>query len=581
MSTISQPTSPVLLKSSFSQLDYFATGGSRPIFTLNLTSSPTASTHSNRLSTPERGFSPSPYPTYRDSSVGLDEDSPQVLSSPKLGVSKLNQRKSVQFGKETENSRVNWARPLRVEQDPAISMRIFGASLQRSRRLNRSPAPSPSSSDDEPLTPSPVTPSSDDNVQIPQRAWSVYPTSAKGLGVSGVAEWDETPVTPLRETALDGTPGFGFGSLDLPSPSSLLSLTPPPPKKAVPKAGLPRSISKPIISPPLHLSSKSSSSNLRILATSQSLNSFSSPSNLQELRNLRQAAGVLENEAKRPIPVPAQIKPSPSSSQISQRERKIKRKAVPSIAESDIIDLYAGSTASSTTSASPNSTLATPNSSAYSSSSPESSLTSSCSSSTSSSSADSEKGRRRNSSIPDQILIPRQLPGMGNSIFTKHRQLYKNHLATRSVIEISPRSSSLKQFNNNNNDILGLDDTAIAMNLPRIHSSPPIPSASKFCLEESIDLKFSESSRSSSFDGQPNSPSTASSLSASQTELFLSSVENAFRKLEFERAEIQQNNMTANTSSSKHKRGISRFLSTSARKGSLTSSTSAILPRDL
>ncbi|WWC71460.1 uncharacterized protein I206_105417 [Kwoniella pini CBS 10737] len=570
MSISGQPTSPVLLNSSFSQLDYFATGNSGPVFTLNLTTFPTSSANPNRLSTPEQGRSPPPDPVSHITSVELDGNSPQVLSSPKSGVKKLNQRRSVQFGKETEKSSVNWARPLRVEQDPAISMRIFGASLQRNRRLNRSPVPSPSSSDDEPLTPSPVTPSADDAVQIPHRGWSVYP-SARGLGVSGVAEWDDAPEAPLEESILDKIQDFGFDSLGLPlSTSSISTLTPPPPPKKHIKSNLPRSISKPIISPSIQLSSKSSSSNLRILATSQSLNSFSSPSNLQELRNLRQAAVVLENEAKKPIHMYCSINSSPSFNQIGQRERKIKRKAVPSIAESDIIDLYAGSTSSqSSTSTSPNSTLATPDSSAY-SSSPIGSLTSSCSSSTLTSSADAEDGERKNSSTdtPDPILISRQLPGMGISIFTQHKELYKNHIATRSVIEVSPRTSSLdSKFNDHAGNL--------TTNHPRIQSSPPMASPAKFQLEESINLKSSTSTRSTSFDVQQSTDTTTDSpLSASQTEYFLSSVENAFKKLEYERAEIEQHNNsnTANPGQSKHKRGISRFLTT--KKNSLMASTS-------
>ncbi|WVW85504.1 hypothetical protein I302_107542 [Kwoniella bestiolae CBS 10118] len=543
---MSQPTSPVLLNSSFSQLDYFAASSpsqtQTPIFTLSLTTSPTSSlsTPNLLLSTPERGRSPLRTPTDESPQV-------QVLSSPQsalgLGVRRdsSSARRSVQF----EKSAVNWARPLRVvEEDPVISMRIFGASLQRSRRLNRSPAPSPSSSDDEPLTPSPVTPSStnsDDNVHVPQRGWSVF-SSAKGLGVSGVAEWDtDTPITPIRALSLEPLPDFAFEPLNIPSSSSLSSIsTKKSSASTKSKSGLPRSISKPIlIQPPSihHIPNISTPiSNSRILATSQSLNSFSSPSNLAELRNLRQAAVVLENEAKRPM------RPSPSCGQIkdTQRERKIKRKAVPSIAESDIIDYYSTSSCSSITASTPSS------SSCRSSSSPDSEI------------IDNVKQRRRNSSI-DQILVPRQLPGMGegmgSSIFNRHRQLYQNHLATRSVIEVSP--SSIPSFDDDtptprlNNLNLNLNITIP----PRTHSSSPSKCSqhdgpSSMLLEDSINLS-SASSLLSSSDDQPITPT----LTASQTEYFMSSVENAFRKLEFERAEIGQK-----VSSSKHKRGFSRFL---------------------
>ncbi|KAK6910786.1 hypothetical protein I203_104819 [Kwoniella mangroviensis CBS 8507] len=570
-----QPTSPVLQNSSFSQLDYFATASpshrqaQTPIFTLSLTTSPTASlsTPNLLLSTPERGRSrsPSPCPTDLDSALG----SPQVLSSPKLGLGvkkDSSARRSVQY---REKSAVNWARPLRVvEEDPIVSMRIFGASLQRSRRLNRSSAPSPCSSDDEPLTPSPVTPSStasDDNVQVSLRGWSVF-SSAKGLGVSGVAEWD-TPVTPLRELSLEPLPDFAFEPLNIPSSISLSSITT---KKSTTSTtskqknnNLPRSISKPILiqAPPiLDATASTPISNSRILATSQSLNSFSSPSNLAELRNLRQAAVVLENEAKRPI------RPSPScpSGQIKdvvagQRERKIKRKAVPSIAESDIVDYYSTSSCSSLTAST------TPSSSSSSgSSSPEY--------------PEDEDGkiRRRNSSI-DQILVPRQLPGMdmGNSIFQRHRQLYQNHLATSSLIEISP--SSLSTTVNGERKEEGPTSTSKVKTKRKMNITiPPRITSLSNCddgsggLEESRNSSISSaSSLLSSSEEQPMTPS----LTASQTEYFLKSVENAFKKLEFERAEINQtqtqdqpkissdsSSSGGNTTVGKHKRGFSRFL---------------------
>ncbi|WVQ68383.1 uncharacterized protein L199_006591 [Kwoniella botswanensis] len=571
-----QPTSPVLQNSSFSQLDYFATASpshrqaQTPIFTLSLTTSGTASlsTPNLLLSTPERGRSrsPSPCPTDLDSALG----SPQVLSSPKLGLGvkkDSSARRSVQY---REKSAVNWARPLRVvEEDPIVSMRIFGASLQRSRRLNRSSAPSPCSSDDEPLTPSPVTPSStasDDNVQVPLRGWSVF-SSAKGLGVSGVAEWD-TPVTQLRELSLEPLPDFAFEPLNIPSSSSLSSIIT---KKSTTSTttkqknnNLPRSISKPISiqAPPIPNATASTPvSHSRILATSQSLNSFSSPSNLAELRSLRQAAVVLENEAKRPI----RSSPSCPSGQIKdvvagQRERKIKRKAVPSIAESDIIDYYSTSTCSSITA----------------STTPSSSSCTSSSSSPEDLEVEDGKKRMRNSSI-NQILLPGQLPGMGmgNSIFQRHRQLYQNHLATSSLIEISP--STLSATVNGEQEEKGSTSTPKIKTKTKMNITiPPRITSLSNCgddcgsggLEESRNLSISSaSSLLSSSDEQPITPT----LTASQTEYFLNSVENAFKRLEFERAEINQtptqtqpkmttDSSSGNTTGGKHKRGFSRFL---------------------
>ncbi|WWC93464.1 hypothetical protein V866_000298 [Kwoniella sp. B9012] len=567
-----QPTSPVLQNSSFSQLDYFATASSShrqaqtPILTLSLTTSPTASvsTPNLLLSTPERGRSrsPSPCPTDLDSALG----SPQVLSSPKLGLGvkkDSSARRSVQY---REKSAVNWARPLRVvEEDPIVSMRIFGASLQRSRRLNRSSAPSPCSSDDEPLTPSPVTPSStasDDNVQVPLRGWSVF-SSAKGLGVSGVAEWD-TPVAQLRELSLEPLPDFAFEPLNIPLSSIITKKSISSTTTKQKNNNLPRSISKPTLiqAPPiLNATASTPVSHSRILATSQSLNSFSSPSNLAELRSLRQAAVVLENEAKRPI----RSSPSCPSGQIKdvvagQRERKIKRKAVPSIAESDIIDYYSTSTCSSITAS------ATPSSS---------SCTSSSSSPEDLEDEDGKKGRR-NSSI-DQILVPGQLPGMGmgNSIFQRHRQLYENHLATSSLIELSP--STLSATVNGEQGQKGSTSTTKMKTKTKMNITiPPRITSLSNCgdgcgsggLEESRNLSISSaSSLLSSSDEQPITPT----LTASQTEYFLNSVENAFKRLESERAEINQtqtqtqpkmttSSSSGNTTGGKHKRGFSRFL---------------------
>ncbi|OCF32756.1 hypothetical protein I317_02121 [Kwoniella heveanensis CBS 569] len=496
---MSHPTSPVLHNSSFSQFDYFATGGRPPIFTLSLTTSPAPSSSSSPrlLSTPERSRSSSPCPVTSDRpSDELQLGSPRVLTSPRLGVKRDSgaARKSVQFG---EKSAVNWARPLRVDReqeqepelDPISSMRIFGASLQRSRRLNRSPVPSPSSSDDEPLTPSPVTPSADDSVQVSARGWSVF-TSAKGLGVSGVAEWDP-PVTPLRELSLEALPDFAFEPLDL---SPVTSSTTPPKRPT----GLPRSFSKPILH---QTQSQNTPSNPRILATSQSLNSFSSPSNLDELRTLKQAAVLLETEARKPI------RPL-NGSKDTQRERKIKRKAVPSIIESDLL---------------------------------ESSPASSIAPSSSASSPDSDFGpaHPRRSSLIEVMTVPRQLPGMGNAIFSRHRQLYQNHSASRSVIEVSPRAKSLS--------------VVPIVVPPRVSSPPATSSPSRF--RGGLNEGSSNASSASSLHDQPLTPN---SLSASQTEYFLSSVETAFKKLESERAEINQKGFSSVTG--KHKRGFSRFL---------------------
>lgn len=385
-------------------------------------------------------------------------------------------------------------------------MRLFGASLQRSRRLGRQPYPSPnsSSSEEEPLTPSPVLPlPMREDPELPIRCWSIG-ASAKGLGVSGVAEWD-TPVTPLRELCESASDGHLFEPLHLASTSSTTTSTTSALTSPLKRPHAPTpSPSKPAvqITPP----------NQRILATSQSLNSFSSPSTLLELQHLRQAASELETEARKPIRVGTLSRETP-------RERKIKRKAVPSIAEESALVDYASS--------------ASPSSSGH--STPDSV---------------SIKIPERRSSLIDQVIVPRALPGAAgsNAVFARQRQFYQNHLATRSVIEVSPR-------------------TKVVPAPTRIITSPIRQASSASSAKHD---SFSSSSASLSSDHEPTTPT---SLSASQTEQFLTSVENAFRKLEIERAEIQQrtggsaisatgsiSGAGSGSMSSKHRRGISRFL---------------------
>ncbi|WVR09494.1 hypothetical protein IAU60_006562 [Kwoniella sp. DSM 27419] len=553
---MAQTTSPLLLNSSFAQYDYFSAASRAPTFKLDLTASPSspASTSSHRfLATPElgRSYLPSTRQSDLHSSGGLQLASPQFVASPKLGSDKsLNpKRRSVQLG---ETAAVNWARPLRVEQEASSSMRIFGASSQRDRRLNRYPAPSPSSSDDEPLTPSPVTPSADDSAAVLTRAWSVF-SSAKGLGVSGVAEWDP-PVTPMRELSLNPLSDSVFEPLEYSPATSAIT----PPKRPValtrtepvqkPVTGIPRSQTLAQVAP------LPSPSNLNLLVTSQSLNSFSSPSTLEELRNLRQAASLLESEAKKVN------KPNVAG----LAERKIKRKAVPSLVDEDRmearestavadaapVDQLAGSFGASFGSGrqGPPSTSSPASVTTPSSSGPTAPCSPTSSASSSPGSYFAKLARR--SSLIETVHVPRQLPGTGNanSIFDNHRQLYQNHLASQSVMEISPRSNSFgSSFR-----ISKKGKVIKPIVIPPRTSSTTSPPRSGSIPSLSDGSAATTASCGSSVDERPLTP-TSTSLSASQRDHFLSSVENAFKQLETERAELQK-------TSGKHKRGISRFL---------------------
>ncbi|KAK4689816.1 hypothetical protein P7C73_g258, partial [Tremellales sp. Uapishka_1] len=194
-------SSPVLQNSSFSELDYF----NSPLLTLSLT--PTSSQSS--YSSPEIETDPA-------------GDDVHVIPSPQF-LTKEVARRSVQIDGKT---RMNWARPIRVE---------------------------------EAATHEPVTPDDSDTSfsgPLPNHGWAVA-VEGKGLGVSGVVAWD----TP-RKNSTD-----------------------------------------------------------RILTSSQSLDCFTSPTTLNELRSLRRAAVNLMDEAKRPMKVGA------------PRENKIRRKAVPSVVE--------------------------------------------------------------------------------------------------------------------------------------------------------------------------------------------------------------------------------------------------------
>ncbi|WWD19173.1 hypothetical protein CI109_103631 [Kwoniella shandongensis] len=676
---MSQPTSPLLVNSSFSQFDYFASHSNRssyyssaasssstagrnqqqsqqaPTFTLSLSDSPTSSSSSSPssrrsspsflptsqfLTTPERQSSrldttstPSPpTPAPHSSSLGLPSSSvatasasslgsPKVLSSPRTELRKKAARRSVQIGGDKTTSTVNWARPLRVgperdlkeeeegedfdttstlNSDSNNLMRIFGASLQRSRRLNRSPLPSPTSSspcsEGGPLTPSPIiaTPEGPSPSEAPQRGWSVMMSQGKGLGVSGVAAWDTPLTTPSRELDME----FNFEPITLlpsaPSPSS-----PPAAASFSPNTDTPNR--RPVTLTPSPTTSRSSETidprvvdvglagpTARILSTSQSLNSFSSPSNLEELRILRRAAVDLEAEARRPIR-PTDVGSTSQTKDVigPQRERKIKRKAVPSMIDSDLAALLE-----------PPHPISSP-------------ASTSTQSEVQSNNNDTSPPNRR-ASLVERVVVPRELPGVGGKdIFAQHRQFYQNHMATQSVIEVSPRTKqSSRPFNLTllTNKQKSNKDKAIPLPIaspispavakqppfippPRITSSPLVssPTSTTISSTSSSDKQRSSSDGSSSSSSifmtdpeqdqdQPLTPGGgAGALSASQTELFIVSVENAFKKLEFERAEMKSREMFGASSISasasavdlttlggsgggKHKRGLSRFL---------------------
>ncbi|KAL7422430.1 hypothetical protein Q5752_003078 [Cryptotrichosporon argae] len=201
--------------------------------------------------------------------------SPKVLGSPEPGAANAH-RRSVQFPHVTA---VNWARPLRQES------RIFGASMQRSRRMRHSG--SPSSSDSEPATPMPVTPdATTPEIEIPGRTWAVV-SSCKGLGVSGIDAFDTSDLSELEP---EPEPELSSGSSSDVSFDGL-ACTPP---------------------------------YVDLEAYSETFAALTSPNNLDELHCLRLAAIDLEAEARRVHRTVAKL------------ERRIRRKAAPRLTEDEL-----------------------------------------------------------------------------------------------------------------------------------------------------------------------------------------------------------------------------------------------------
>ena len=132
----------------------------------------------------------------------------------------------------------------------------------------------------------------------------------------------------------------------------------------------------------------SSPSSNRALSSSMSFNSLASPSKLDDLRSLRQAAPYFEADAQRPVGA-------------ASKEKKIKRKPVPAVDASDL---------ASRPLSSPNLLVDCP----------------------------------RFISLRD---LPTELPNFPRqrqvSLGTRPRGFYQMHHATQSFIEISPRTTSL------------------------------------------------------------------------------------------------------------------------------------------
>ena len=215
----------------------------------------------------------------------MDLASPKILSSPSK---KLAERRLVNLH---ESSSVNWARPFRVEQE--LSKReslmsvqsaddlvhLFGASSQRSRRLNRtmpqtSPFPSPVSSSEEDA---PLTPSSFNAHHTPDLSAAMWDCAATGqsLGMPGIGGWESHLADYFDHCGA------------------------------------------------VTLSPTSSPSFMRPLSSSTSFSSLASPSTLDELRSFRQAALDFETDAWQPTGT-------------AVKEKKIKRKPVPAVDASDL-----------------------------------------------------------------------------------------------------------------------------------------------------------------------------------------------------------------------------------------------------
>jgi len=202
----------------------------------------------------------------------------------------------------------------------------------------------------------------------------------KGLGFDVESDW--------MDSATDST----LASYLLPSPGSSGSVTPTPRK--------------------LH-------SRSRMISSSESMTELSSPKTLAELRHLRQAARDLEMELKATTrssytPQTASC-PSPSSSPVTMKARRIKRKAVPSL------DLT-----NTTIQSRPTPPAASANSIFQKPMQPLSPV--------------AQPLEMVDSAPRTHIRTASSPPA------TPKKSFYKNVIATQSLLNISPRSSSLYKF---------------------------------------------------------------------------------------------------------------------------------------
>lgn len=284
------------------------------------------------------------------------------------------------------------------------------------------PSPTPSSSDDEPL---PTTPAGND--VVPSRSW-LASSGLTGLGVKGIKDFDayegdnlDSTLPSITEDLLQQLHlGDAIGASSSSSNQSSSSATPIELNSPVFESAFP---------PPTIAYRRQGVTPTRLLTSSQSLGSLASPSNLAELRQLQQAAVDMEYEARRPFKLNLP----------QEREKRIRRKAVPVVVAADI------SSQQPVASSSRLFTLEV--------ASVEISRSNSGSSSSSGNRADESGSEAATVSASPRVMIvsepvtPLRSPSTPSTAReTPMRRFYGNAKATMSMIDVSPRLASLPIF---------------------------------------------------------------------------------------------------------------------------------------
>lgn len=357
-----------------------------------------------------------PYSSIRQSASVMDLGSPCVITGARAAES---QRGSVHVDK---HRLISWARPFKGESNPS-PVQLFGHSAQRSRRVKKHasassmdlsyPSPASSSSDEENLPLTPAAPES----EVCNPTWMVS-SDCTGLGVKGLKEFDMFSIE-TSESRIGMKQSASFNDAQTPSPLPMVY-----------------ELASPIGSTSALTSSdladrRQGATPARLLTSSLSLGALGSPSNITELRQLQQAAVDLEHEARQPF----------NLNLPRERERRIRRKAVPVVLEEDISECSQQSAVvkhSFTLEVVASSDLSR-SSSGISSPSSDMAESSSAASST------------FHTARPIHVVHPSLSSQPSTVRETPMRRFYSNAKATMSMIDISPRMGSMPMFTSSSN----------------------------------------------------------------------------------------------------------------------------------